>query len=524
MRYTCLVLLVAAFSLSALLAQYQPLHCDSAWYLFAADKLLDGGELYVDIKGVHPPLVFYIHAIPVLLSRLSGCDPGTCFNFFVLALCAGAVALVFGLLDGLLGSARGRLGWLYALVLTAVLLVLPLYSNRSVGHEFGQRDHLILILVVPFIVFQARRLKELSTRRALSLTVQVAFALGILLKPYYIFAWFMLEIYRWCSVRMKARQVFVDNLPILAVFLGYGAAVALSPASFHGLLHALRYYSGYNTPLSIVLRAPELIGWIWLLAAFLLVPRRGEQNPLATVLMLGSFGLLLGALAQHKGWSYHFLPCLGLAALDVAWMVLAWLDSLPSLRIWAIRAIVGSVSAATAVWAGFALVYAVRLQGLESAGRAPWVTPISAVMRTHAARQPVLALSTSIPPFWPAVTYSQARWISPYHHLWLLPGLYRASCRDGRFAYRDYASMSEAERNLLQDLIAAIENERPVLIMLDERNSYLCWKFDFLRYLSLHPRAPALLRDYAELTKQGFVRVLVLRGSADKTGEGGDRR
>lgn len=86
-----LPLLVAALLL-AFLWDRQINH-DTAWYLIATRKWLDGARLYVDIYEVNPPLNFYFTVPPVLLADATGMSPA---NAQYAVLCA-AIALSLAL-------------------------------------------------------------------------------------------------------------------------------------------------------------------------------------------------------------------------------------------------------------------------------------------------------------------------------------------------------------------------------------------------------------------------------------------
>ena len=48
---------------------------DTGWLLYAAARMLDGATLYVDLVEVNPPLIVWLNAIPVALSRALALSP-----------------------------------------------------------------------------------------------------------------------------------------------------------------------------------------------------------------------------------------------------------------------------------------------------------------------------------------------------------------------------------------------------------------------------------------------------------------
>jgi len=507
------LLSVAAFVLGAAKGIYQPVYADSSWYLVAAEKLLAGEHLYEQIRGVNPPLIFYLHTIPVMLSQLTGWDVVFFLNIFILALCGGAIGLVRYLASELFGHERLPRA-VVVLATTLALVVLPPYANRDLGHQFGQRDHLILIAGLPYLLLAFRRQREVSTPRWLSTTILVMLAGAIAIKPHYVVMWLMVEAYQQVWLSRSFKQALADNWPVPTALLVYGGWIAVcEPSAFANLRLVFAYYGDFSPSHWQVLSTPEVAAWLWLFVLFLLLPRPKAFEHLTVLGMLASSALLVGGIAQNKAWDYHYLPALGSAAwMDVS-LGLTWLlgvNAKPWQR-WRVRGALVALLAGTCVWGAYVGQYAVRLQRAESAGRVPWECPVSHLMRTHAASAPVMALSVDVLPFFPAVTIADARWLSPYNHLWILPGLYRGV----HSGWRHYGRMGPAERELLDSLVAAIEQGKPRLLLTEPQANWLFGHYDLYTYLKQHPRGADVLRFYREEPGSGGLRVFVREDTAE---------
>ena len=132
---------------------------DVAWYLLAADKWWSGARLYVDIIEVNPPLVFYLDVPAIILARLAGCALTDAFVVCVFALIATSLALTWRVT----GSGFGRTAMLGRGLTLAVLVVIVVFPTW----DFGQREHLMLALGLPYIMLTIRRAQAWMDRLAL---------------------------------------------------------------------------------------------------------------------------------------------------------------------------------------------------------------------------------------------------------------------------------------------------------------------------------------------------------------------
>jgi hypothetical protein len=92
-RWWALPLLGVLWFASLFYVMQTTLNHDVAWFLFAANRFLDGAELYRDIVEVNPPLVIYHSVAPVAVARLTGLEPITCLMVYVFLLIGFSLAI-----------------------------------------------------------------------------------------------------------------------------------------------------------------------------------------------------------------------------------------------------------------------------------------------------------------------------------------------------------------------------------------------------------------------------------------------
>jgi hypothetical protein len=312
----CGLIGLVAFWLSAF--HVVPNH-DNDWLLVAAGRMLDGGTFRIDFDESNPPLVIFVNILPVLLARLSGLAPYTAFSLYVSVLVLVSTALAARCIAGCL---QGR-PWPTALAVTgyaAILAFLP-------GYEFGQRDHLAIILCLPSLLWFALREADPTAdalpRGALLALVLALGAVGFLIRPFFAILPVILVASR--LLRRRDWRLILDPMVLaLAVSLAlYAAAVILGyPEYFDEAAIHRQVYFAWNRPTLAVLSDSRDSVAVSCLAALLalLAPMRRQTRVALGQLVLAAGVLLAVGLVQRKGYAYHLLPAT-VTALLVALLV-----------------------------------------------------------------------------------------------------------------------------------------------------------------------------------------------------------
>src|SRR4029077_1551090 len=142
-------------------------------------RLLGGGRFYYDVFDPDPPLIFLLLEPSAGFAKLTGLDPYVVFSGWVCLLILWSIVEAAGSLLGLFAERRGA-GIIAVLTYATLLCFLP-------GYQFGQRDHLAIVLLSPWLFRFALRkdvAKESLTFSSLSITAIAA--VGFLIKPYFI--------------------------------------------------------------------------------------------------------------------------------------------------------------------------------------------------------------------------------------------------------------------------------------------------------------------------------------------------
>ena len=182
-----------------------------------AGRLLDGGQFGKDIMDMNPPHVWWISTVPVLFARQTGLRPDVAATAFTVAMAILSLAAVAHLIAaaGFTRVARN----LFLVFAALLVLFVP-------GYDFGQREHWMVLLTLPYIVACGCRLHKLVLPPLIGVAIGVAACLGFCIKPYFLLVPVALEI--WILVRLRRPSLAIR--PETIAMRGYPETVEFDRA------------------------------------------------------------------------------------------------------------------------------------------------------------------------------------------------------------------------------------------------------------------------------------------------------
>src|SRR5262245_7665886 len=288
---------------AALLHFFAPINHDEAYFIALAGRLLDAGSCGKDIVYMHPPHVWWISAVPAWFARQTGLRLDIAATAFTVGMAGLSLAAVARLIAsaGLVRAARNVF-----LVLAALLLLfVP-------GYDFGQREHWMALLTLPYIVACGCRVSNSEISPAAGAVIGVAACLGFCIKPYFLLVPVALEIWMLARTRRPSLSVRPETIAMATAGIVYAALTLIYARSYLEveIPTALLGYWSYNSPMQEVLRSALalLAPAAMLLGLGYLTRQQGAQVPLLTqAFAVAGAASLVAALIQAKPWSYHFL-------------------------------------------------------------------------------------------------------------------------------------------------------------------------------------------------------------------------
>jgi len=169
--------LVAMFVLLAALLSRPPyvFNIDVAYHLTVGERVLNGQRQYLDFEDNNLPMINYLSAIAVGLAPVIGVNIHTMFNLLVLALIVLSVGMSHW-------AARGVLpGWQTTAILAALLTTLNLHLAN-----FGQREYLFTLMIVPWLFLRWRRMEDARFPVWGAVAIGLLAGTGTAIKPFFL--------------------------------------------------------------------------------------------------------------------------------------------------------------------------------------------------------------------------------------------------------------------------------------------------------------------------------------------------
>lgn len=481
---------------------------DVAWPLYLAERILGGARQGVDFFEVNPPLFLWLAIPPVLLHALTGIGSWQANVVWVVALAGGSVFVTRRLLSRFMASPHRE--WL-ALAVGFCVLLLP-------GEDFGEREHLALIATIPWVALCAARLEGATIPSGLAIAVGLTAGLGFALKPYFLPAWLALEV-------MVVRGVGKNALrrPELLTLIGTGATYAVAVALFlpEYVSMAARLAGLYGkyiqNPYWVVL---GLAGPGLLLVVAVIPSLRAQgaaPDPLRGVCSAACVGFLAGAVLQHKGFSYHFLPAWGFGFL----MLARASQTLPRVMTWQPSGLI--VRAGLVLGLALPAWQVVEAARWHAAGQDSSTRPgygmLLPLLRDLAAGGPILVLSSNPAIAWPLVVDAGGTWPLRSMSLWQLPALYDEELTPDFpriIATRPPAARVGLERRFNEDVLEDIQRHPPEVIVVLAVDSTVSAsathrRIDTYGYFDADARFASVFARYREAARPGPFIVMTRR-------------
>ncbi|RVT96665.1 hypothetical protein EOD42_09615 [Rhodovarius crocodyli] len=460
-------------------AMLPPLNHDVAGVLNFAQRMIAGERLYTDLIDVNPPLIFVLNLVPAAIGAYTPIGPVAALLMLVFALMSASLLLSWRLLTQLELPPLPRQVAMAAIAMTEI----------CAGYDFAQREHLMLMAGMPYLVMAALRGEGRRAGGRLMLLVTVLAAVGFGIKPHFMAVPALVELWVLCC--LGPRRWLADPVPWImgGIWVLYLISLPLLfPAYFaHVVPLVWDYYvslGGLNW-WQVLFLDSLMPAWVMLVLLAPLAFWRGP--PLARVVALAALGSFLSAWVQKKGWSYHVLPINLYGGLLAALLAAHWAGRVlaPS------RA--ESAAPRMAVAAAVVLSF-FHLLGSEAPYRQitwSWsrVGILTRELQDSALGERLLVLSPDVFPVYPALNYAEAQSTLRTMTLWLLQGVYQ-ECPRNNARFREPWEMSRTEFFVYRTVAEDFARAPPAAVLVSD-NAGIRWcggrPFDLIAYFSRHP-------------------------------------
>ncbi|MCB2203131.1 hypothetical protein KQI65_00165 [bacterium] len=465
-----IVITLAFLHLLAVIAWRWWMEADVAMLVSMGEMLRGGAVPMRDMIDTNPPLIMYLSVVPTWVRDVAGIDIVRATHLSVLALIAASGGVGAWLLARVLPEERR---WLPALFLLLLANVTALLLYRG---DYGQRDQLIFLMLLPYALHAALRLQGERSPALLQSLIALFLAVALLMKPMY--GALPVGVELWLLIRLRWKSYL--QLRRLRVPLEAAALVII----LFLLLPSLRDYYGNWWPLFVDFHRAMgydplgefgglLLSWEFLvsvisfvLAVFL---ARGHARWMQLIQLLGILfaAMAIAMIVQGKGWSYHYVPLHHVAALIVgfAMYLLIWRQVREEKRP---RATMLLLVVFLLLQIGFLPRPSFWLHA--DAPRPAGNAVSSLITQLSDKDDSIVAISDEVDPQFPAITYAGRRYGSRYYYAFPV-----TMCYAGRNTISPWPDRAWFEEKYYRELMEDIRTHAPAILLIERGASY--WNF-----------------------------------------------
>ena len=148
-------------------------------------------------------------------------------------------------------------------------------TTTFVASDFGQREHIMIVLVLPYILLHALRQSGGTSQAWIVTLVGIMAGVGFALKPYFLVLYLALEVHAWRGVSSVGDRI--ESVIVAIVQVAYYAfLVAVHREYIEIVLTMGTLYGAYNTTFGdLVLNR---VSPLWLLSTLLVVVFRSKEQ------------------------------------------------------------------------------------------------------------------------------------------------------------------------------------------------------------------------------------------------------
>ena len=472
---------VAVVMAAIMLRGVLPFNVDVSWWLTICERMLDGQRLYVDILETNPPMAGSVYMLGVIVARAIHMRPEVVTNGLIFLLIAASLALTWRALR--FSSLRERAGGAVAVWAAVVLTILPMY-------DFGQREHLALVVLLPAVAVYILRANRERVAPSAILIAGLCAATTMNIKPYFVFGVGFCILTAAAQARDWRVLLAPENWIAAALVVIHALCIVAFYPEYFTLIYPLvrDVYLLANLPLLVMLRTSAAMPW-WpvIMVTLALQSRRQKVDAAALVMMAGSLGFAISFFAQAKGWGYHAYPMVALGLLAAGWAVAAGGDGQagsPRLRASAMLLV--------------ALIFASACLRFNVSADTGFIREEVTLIGP---RPKILMLSAANDIGHPMVRELGGKWVSRQQALWVRE-VVRQSLRDGII---DQATADRLAGYVARERAGLIEDFRkqpPDVIVIDNQNS------DWGSWAAADPELSALLKPYVFVKNMNGIEIL----------------
>jgi hypothetical protein len=293
------------------------LNWDVGHLLSAAQLLLGGGSYVKDFFIPSPPAILHLYLPPILLEKFLNIDIILGFKIYIYLLISISLLISHHFLKKIFLQKDYLLFSCFFSVLAFSFLCLPIF-------EFGQRDHLLAVFSMPYLLAVAYRINsgKIVYNNYFDFLLYVLIglwaAMGFVIKPQFLITPLFIESYflwRKRSLLILIRPEII-SMGLLIIFYNIFSIIIYPDYFFSIAPYLLQYYYQIIAEPWMDLLSNPLVTFFYLvIGMYFVINKKNDYQLLNTILLLSLVVFIFTYLSQRTTFYYHFVPAFTVALL-----------------------------------------------------------------------------------------------------------------------------------------------------------------------------------------------------------------
>lgn len=456
----CAIFLMAIYALAWNLQDQLFINYDVSWLLLATKRLLAGGTYAHDFFETNPPLILYLYLPPVILNKLLTVNMVLIFRGYIFFIASLMLVLCWGLGRKIFSEQDTWLAYLFFLAMALVFLVLPCF-------EFGQRDHLLVVLALPYLLLVVCRLQGEKFNSGYAAGLGLLAGLGFAIKPHFLMLPLLVEGYYAFYKKDKLAWLRPETLIIMLTIMIYVSSIFIFHPDYIYIVvpYSLRLYYRAVSQSWFALLLNGTVAYCGLsVLSYFIENKESRYQTLNTVLLLALLGSLFSYFAQRTTFYYHLVPALSLAFLLLLMLFYSLLSGLS--RRWPeiiFASFLGALFFIFPAWI-FCNLYWNSLTYKKQT-----LDQVTVFMNTYARQAPVYFFVATASYAFPAVDYTTTTIAPRFYFLWMVSGLVNQALDLAQHPGRPISEQYNKDKNFLLNMIADdLYQYKPRFVFVDQ--------------------------------------------------------
>lgn len=302
-----IIMILAAYYIQFLL----PLEGDVGYLMEMSERILMGGKYGNEIFETNPPMILYLYIPPVLLAKLFSVSHVFAVRSYTLFIATLSIFCSIAILNKIIKPNDTVVTKVIFYILFFILIFLP-------SHEFAQRDHLVLIFMLPYLFSSVLALQNKDRLSPwVAILIGTIAGLGFALKPYFLVTPCLIELYFVIRTRKFWGWVRVESIMILVVLIMYLISIFMFQPNYINIIVPLLpiYFQGFHASLFDTVINVSNVFCLMGLAVFCVYFKKDDYRLLNIIIVLALIGMMLAYVIARSPWFYHVIPAWGLTCL-----------------------------------------------------------------------------------------------------------------------------------------------------------------------------------------------------------------